>query len=705
MPRIFISHASNDVDASTRLLEWLRSQGFNGNFLDFDKYAGIPPGADWEHTLYREIARAEAVILVLTTRWFASKWCFAEFIHARALGKPIIPLIEGPASDTLVSPDIQHLDLRTDRERGLEMLSSELTRIALNARGEFPWDATRPPFPGLLAYEESDAAIYFGRDDDIRQLIERLNSRRALGGTKFLALLGASGSGKSSLVRAGIVPRLKRDRRGWIVIPPFRPQVHPLDELAQALAQMLPGKDWRFVQAILSSENLEESLQELSRDLRAAHGANDAHILVSIDQGEELFGAANVIEARDFWKLLNTMVGEHLPFIELMGLRADYLGQLQQVPDINARFDEFRLTSLPLERIRDVIEGPARVARLRVDGALVAAAMQDAATEDALPLLAFALRELHDRFAENNGLTVDAYRALGDPAAGLSPLENAVRQRAERVLTEANPKAAQLKALKEAFIPSMVRINAEGEYARRPARLDTLPILALPLLELLTRARLLVMRRDDNVVIVEVAHEALFRTWPMLNGWLSQEREFLTWRADLERAHMRWATLRGRQRRSALLVARVLGQSQLWQRRKKQIAPEIQRFVELSKSPGRLLAFFTLSLSFPFILIWSFSFLDNVMEITASTSSGGSYGSYEFRPYERSMPILIGYCAAFIAYIAVICAMIVKAIKPRIVRFAALKLGLLVVVSVAICLPLLKLFFTITPMDLLVVPW
>ena len=149
-----------------RSLAWLRAQGFEGAFLDFDQYSGIPPGADWEQTLYREIARSEAVLLVLTANWFASKWCFLEYGNARALGKAIFPLIESPSGDTFVAPDIQHLDLRKDREGGLERLSAELTRIALNSRGGFDWDPTRPPFPGLLAYDEADAAIYFGRDDD-----------------------------------------------------------------------------------------------------------------------------------------------------------------------------------------------------------------------------------------------------------------------------------------------------------------------------------------------------------------------------------------------------------------------------------------------------------------------------------------------------------------------------------------------------------
>ena len=75
-----------------------------------------------------------------------------------------------------------------------------------------------------MAFEEADAAIYFGRDDDIRALIQRLEARRVQGGEKLVVVLGASGSGKSSLLRAGVAPRLKQDQHNWIVLPPFRPQ-------------------------------------------------------------------------------------------------------------------------------------------------------------------------------------------------------------------------------------------------------------------------------------------------------------------------------------------------------------------------------------------------------------------------------------------------------------------------------------------------
>ena len=118
MARIFISHSSLDVKQAEDLKAWLGSIGFEQTFLDFDKHTGIAPGADWERTLYREIERAQAVILILTKNWFNSKWCFAEFTQTRALGKAIFALVEAPTGETsVVSSDIQHVNLVKDRKK------------------------------------------------------------------------------------------------------------------------------------------------------------------------------------------------------------------------------------------------------------------------------------------------------------------------------------------------------------------------------------------------------------------------------------------------------------------------------------------------------------------------------------------------------------------------------------------------------------
>ena len=104
MARVFISHSSRDKEPAARIMGWLHTRGFETPFLDFDKHAGIPPGADWEKTLYREIERSEAVIVIQTPNWLESKWCFAEFTQARALGKAIFPSSKRRPASTLISP-------------------------------------------------------------------------------------------------------------------------------------------------------------------------------------------------------------------------------------------------------------------------------------------------------------------------------------------------------------------------------------------------------------------------------------------------------------------------------------------------------------------------------------------------------------------------------------------------------------------------
>src|SRR5271165_4286960 len=564
MARIFISHSSRDDEAAARMKVWLASHGFETAFLDFDKISGIPPGADWERTLYREVEQSQAVIIIQTPNWLASKWCFAEFTQARALGKAIFLVIETPTGDAQISPDIQTLNLLSDCEGGLERLSRELVRIALDAQGGFTWDASRPPFPGLLAFEEEDAAIYFGRDDDIRRLIERLDARRAQGGAKLVALLGSSGSGKSSLLRAGVVPRLKRAGRNWIFAPPMRPRLHPVDELAVALAGASgPGADWRKLKDDLLRPDPAPALADFANDLRVEAGAGEAQILIPIDQAEELFGVADPDEARRFLEILSQALSESLPFMAVMAMRSDFLGRLQSAAALTARFEEFSLGPMPARRIPQIIQGPAKVAGVDVEEAFVQQAARDAATEDALPLLAFALRELWDR-SSNKVLGLDGYKALGDEKAGLTPLENAVRQAADAVLAEAKPAEDELAALREAFVPAMVRVNDEGEYVRRPALWDELPAKSHPLLERLAKARLLIVRQDDDARMVEVAHEALLRKWPLLRSWLDAAREFLIGKQQLEQDLRDWEQAAEADKSGALLTGLKLSRARGW---------------------------------------------------------------------------------------------------------------------------------------------
>jgi len=558
MARVFISHSSRDREQAEEIFAWLKAQGFEQGFLDIDKHQGIPPGERWEQKLYDELDRAQAMILVLTRNWFDSKWCFAEFAQARSRGKAIFPLICSPDGDQFVGDDLQKLNLVRDKQGGLERLARRLTEVALMGQGGFDFPPGRAPYPGFLSFDEDDAAIYFGRDDDVRRLIQRADSRRIEGGRRCIFVLGESGTGKSSLLRAGLIPRLRKAKREWVVLSAFRPEDNPFAGLARSLkaagldidAAALPATDPRTIADALAD----------------AHDAHHAGVLVAVDQAEELFTRTAPERREAFLAYLSRLLAPGLPFVVVVTLRSDHFGEVQKAPGLDAEFEEFSLRPMPVERIGEIVRGPARVAGLDVEDGLVARIASDARTTDALPLVAFALRRIYDEFGDDGRLRLNEYESLRDAAAGLSPLETLVRDTAADVIARAKPTSEELAALREAFVPGMVRINDEGGFVRQAARWDELPEESRRLLSALAgpSARLLVVREHDGTREVEVAHEALFRVWPLLVGWLEEEREFLIGRNRLERALADWRGLPESDRDKGLISGILLERAKNW---------------------------------------------------------------------------------------------------------------------------------------------
>lgn len=410
MALIFISHSTKDKAEALQLMHWLECHGFESLFLDSDARHGIAAGSEWEKVLYREIQRSHALICLLSEHWLASQWCGFEFMQARALGKTIFPLRIQPGLQTTVAADLQHLDLTKDRDDALQRLHAQLTELTLTLQQRFDWDKTRPPFPGMLAFEAEDAPVFFGRDHETNQLRERLNQHRTLGNASVLLMLAASGAGKSSLLKAGLLPRLRRDTRHWIVLEALRPEREPLRKLAQVLATANgTPQQAADLYAQLQGEQALPALRDYLEQLRTPNAQWDATLLLSIDQAEELFTTAEPQQTQALFRLLLAAQQAKLPLLTLMAMRSDYLATLQaQVSETGAQETSlFALDPLPLERVSDLIRGPAGVVGLTVEDALVTAATRDAATADALPLLAFALRELYERFGADGDLTLD----------------------------------------------------------------------------------------------------------------------------------------------------------------------------------------------------------------------------------------------------------------------------------------------------------
>ena len=588
MARIFLSHSSLDAQAAGEMRDWLLGQGFQAPFLDFDKHNGIPPGADWERQLYHEIERSQAILLLLTPHWYASKWCFAEFTQARALGKPVLPVVVTALVDggEPLAPNLQVLNLVQDREGGLERLRARLVEITLGAQGGLGWDGRRCPYPGLPALQEEDAAVFFGRDQEIRQVIEHLTASRSLGKSSLLVILGASGAGKSSLLRAGVLPRLRHSGGEWIVPPAFRPERHPLDALALAVDQALGGGyGWQELglelREALAAGRQRSLMERLANDLRARAGVNEATVLLTIDQAEELFTQSEPAERAGFVHLLCGCLAAGLPFQAVMTLRSDALALLQAEAGLTVPFEQLSLGPLPMERFAEVITGPARVAGLAVEPALVQRVLRDVGSADALPLLAFTLRELYDRSAPDHQLSTSAYEALGDPQQRLSPLDNAVRLAADRALAALRPDQLQLQALHDAFVPGLVRINDRGDFSRQPQPWSQVSPAAVPLLKALVAARVLTLREERGELLVEVAHEALLRKWPLLVRWLDEDRQFLIDCRTLAEAEREWQDAPPEVRDGLLLSGARLSRARGWlEDRPQRLNPALRTYVQ-----------------------------------------------------------------------------------------------------------------------------
>lgn len=580
MSSVFISHSIKDAATASQIAALLDGRGFQSVFLDFDPQYGIPAGRNWEKELYAQLRTCRAIVLLCSPASMASYWCFAEITHARALGKQIIPLKIADCTLPPLLAEIHAIDLTVNRQEGLERLWRGLADAGLDPDGSFEWDARRPPYPGLLAFDEADAAVFFGRDVDIRSGLDVLSRQHTFGGARFIVFLGASGSGKSSLLRAGIVPRLRRDTSKWLVVGTLRPSdewTHTLGGLlADAFARCGKIVEGDALRAELrAGGGSADALLTRCRDLRIAASRPAANVVIVLDQLEEAFDPRLAESAAALMSVLRaTIAAPHSPVLVAATLRSDFFGHFQgRASSLDLAYEQISVAAVPIGNFAQLIEGPAQVAGLELEAGLVGQLVQDAADEDALPLLAFTLRELWERRVDRR-MDVATYReALGG-------LAGSVAHAAEAVLQANAPPEGELASLREALI-ALVRVNDQGQLTRRPAPADALPAPASRLIERFVQARLLVSRGDGDQRIIEIAHEALFRTWTRLKSWLADDQAFLLWRRRIETAYDNWS------RGDTLLRGQLLREAEARRVQFTRLQPRLRQFVEASFAAQR----------------------------------------------------------------------------------------------------------------------
>jgi hypothetical protein len=250
MSSIFISHSSEDNAWAERIRDWLKGSvnkqhpehRYQSLFLDFDPEQGIPVGRSWRDTLYEKLQLCRAVIVVCSANYGQSQWCLAELGVAMASGKLVLPVrIEDcPAlrllSETQRTP-LLPIDLNANGLEGWQRLERGLAALSWQERLAWPPEnePDASPFPGLRCFERQHAPVFFGQDEAVRQAQAKVEALTA-SASRLLLILGASGCGKSSLMRAGLVPWLAGAEIGrWIVLDPFRPGGKPFRWLAAAL--------------------------------------------------------------------------------------------------------------------------------------------------------------------------------------------------------------------------------------------------------------------------------------------------------------------------------------------------------------------------------------------------------------------------------------------------------------------------------------
>jgi energy-coupling factor transporter ATP-binding protein EcfA2 len=528
MASLFISHSSRDNDAADQLRRELRAQGFKSFFLDFDPEAGIPVGADWEEEIYFQLKTADAVIFLSTEAARRSHWCFAELALSRALGKPIFPLdLDGTTAHPLLGA-VQWLKWDPGNGDGLEPLRSELERRGIDVRYSFSWDRNRSPYPGLAAFEEERAAVFAGRDTEIREIRARLDRPLADATAGLTLIIGPSGSGKSSLVRAGLIPRLKGMRERWIVVPPVRPEEAPLEmvtrNVSRAFQQLGHEREWRALRNDIEARS--KGLLELGRDLIDASGGRADRVLVVVDQAEELLTRADERERATFFRVLTDSLSTHGPLRVVMTLRSEFLTQFIEQPELGSLIHEpVLLPPLDAARMPEVIEGPGGAVGLEFAQGLVLRMVQETGRGEALPLLAFALRELFESVRDRGRrqIGIADYERIGGVIGALEGVADGVMATLQRA---GKTEPAILETLLK-----LVHLDPAAEPTRRRRKRRELSVSENEIVDAFLEERLLSSRGEGDDTLIEAAHEALFLQWPPLKKAIEDRRDQLRFAA------------------------------------------------------------------------------------------------------------------------------------------------------------------------------
>jgi kumamolisin len=581
---LFISYQRRDSVAVSEIRRILGARGVEA-FLDQDcLIAGLP----WPEAIESAILSSAAVVVVVGRgplgEWQKREMYLALDLSTAARGSgrdlPVIPvLLEGaePATSFL----FQHTWV--DFGEGINSDGIDRLVLAVRAGGKSsPHKCNVCPYRALEVFREEDHPFYFGRESFVSAILEKVLQRN------LVAVVGPSGSGKSSVVQAGLLPLIRRERNpGW-EIALFTPGGDPWYRIADALQFLIPGDGTPEAVGNLARklESHESALgTEVAKALIPMTGS--ARLLLIVDQFEELFTQCPADKAHAF---LTAMIAatNSAPVTSLLTINAEFYNPAIKANRALADMlpaGQINLGPLNVSELREVIVRPAKVAGCVFESdKLVERIVTEVQNEPGrLPLLEYALSELWLK-KDGTGLTATGYEETGG-------VTGAIGKRAERVFCTLVP--ADQEAVRRLF-GRLVYVSADehGADMRRRCKRGDLAGSGSPddcwkvaRVFAEARNRLLVISTDSATreEVVEVAHEALLRgAWPRLKKWIDLDRDFLNWRQDLELLASIWA------KSGTVLPVGKLSEAKGWlKHRPKEINTREREFIERCLRRGR----------------------------------------------------------------------------------------------------------------------
>ena len=531
MGEVFVSHASADSAIAARIAEGVRLAG-HSIFLDTDREDGIVPGAAWQRTLLRELRICDSVVFLNSRAAQASMWCHSELVVATELGKRIYSLDLAP--DLPPHPllgSLQGIGFDSAIDAGIRRLTGSLELDGLAGSAGLRWERGRPPYPGLAAMDMADAGVFFGREEEIRDLQARVDGPLGQRDGDLVVVMGPSGAGKSSLVRAGLAARLAVPQSGWAVAGPFEPGIRPLDRLLSQLAGLIHGQ---LTDGECRDRVVSQGLAAFGEWLAIHAKVPAKRLLITVDQAEQLATVTPAREGEEFLGVLGGGLVAGSPVTVVMTVRSDRFDEIQRLPVIGPVIRApFVIAPLTRSQLAIAIEGPARRADLTFEPGLVSRLIDDAArggaeTSDALPFLAFVLREMYDLLAKEDRTVFTAadYERVGR-------IDGAIIRRAQAAEASLLPGS---EPVLERLLPRFVALSDERLPAGRPVPRDLLTAAEQPIVERLEDQRLVVGTGDT----VRLAHERLIAAWPRLARAVADRRGDLLLEARLERQAADW---------------------------------------------------------------------------------------------------------------------------------------------------------------------